>query len=81
MVSNLVDFNNTSDLTTLFDDDGTPVFTNISNGGIDDSGSIDVPLGSNDLWTTKQGYSVTGAGNIYRFSAYFKIKTITEEED
>lgn len=74
VVSNLVDFNNTSDLTTLFDDDGTPVFTNISNGGIDDSGSIDVPLGSNDLWTTKQGYSVTGAGNIYRFSAYFKIK-------
>jgi hypothetical protein len=73
-VQSLVNFNNTSDLTTLFNPDATPVFTNIINQGIGNTGAIDVPLGSSDIWTTKSGYSVSGEGDIYTLSAFFKIK-------
>ena len=73
-VQQLVDFNNTSDLTTLFNPDATPVFTNISDQGIGNTGSINVPLGTNDIWTTKAGYSVSGEGDVYTLSAFFKIK-------
>lgn len=73
-VSSLVTFDNPSDLTDLFNHDGSPVFTNIANGGINGTGSVNVPIPSNDLWTTKQGYSVTGAaGSVYTFSAYFLV--------
>lgn len=72
-VSQITNFNNTADLSTYFNDDGTPVFTNQSNGGINDTGSVNVPIGSNEIWTTKQGYSVSGAGDVYIFSAYFKV--------
>lgn len=69
-----VDFNDVSDLTTYFASDGTPVFTNQASGGINNSGSVNVPIPSNDLWTTKQAYSVTGLpGSTYTFSAYFKV--------
>lgn len=73
-VSNLVDFNNTSDLTNLFNPSTGNTFTNIDNSGISNTGSINVPSGSSDIWTTKQSYSVSGAGDIYTFSAFFKIK-------
>lgn len=73
-LSNLIDFNNTSDLTTYFNPSDEPQFTNSADGGIGDSGAIDVPLGSNEIWTTKQGYSVGGVGDKYTFSAYFKIQ-------
>lgn len=73
-ISTLNEFNNTSDLTDLFNNDGSPVFTNISNGGINNTGSVNVPIPSNDLWITKQGYSVSGAaGSVYTFSAYFLV--------
>jgi hypothetical protein len=70
----LRDFNNTDDLNTYFNSDGSPQFTNVSSGGLSDTGAIDVPLGSTDVLTTKQGYSVSGEGDVYTFSAYFKIK-------
>ncbi len=73
-VQQLVDFNSTSDLTTLFNPDATPVFTNISDQGIGNTGSINVPIPSNDIWTTKSGYSVSGEGDVYTLSAFFKIK-------
>ena len=73
-VTNLVDFNNTSDLTNLFNPSSSPTFTNIGSSGISNSGGINVPLGSDEIWTTKQGYSVSGVGDIYTFSAFFKIK-------
>ena len=73
-VQSLVNFNNTSDLTTLFNPDATPVFTNITDQGIGNTGSINVPLGSYDIWTTKSGYSVSGEGDVYTLSAFFKIK-------
>jgi hypothetical protein len=70
----LVDFNNTSDLTDLFNPSSTPAFTNISDQGIGNTGSIDVPIGTTDIWTTKAGYSVSGEGDVYTLSAFFKIK-------
>lgn len=73
LVSDFVDFNGISDLVNLFTDDGSPQFTNSSTGGIGNSGAINVPSGSSDVWTTKQGYSVSGAGDIYRFSAFFRV--------
>jgi hypothetical protein len=73
-VQQLVNFDNTSNLTTLFNPDATPVFTNISDQGIGNTGSIDVPLGTYDIWTTKSGYSVSGEGDVYILSAFFKIK-------
>jgi hypothetical protein len=73
-VHRLVDFNNTSDLTTNFNPDSSPEFTNVSSGGIGNTGSIDVPIPSNDIWTTRVGYSVSGAGDVYTLSAYFQIE-------
>ncbi|MFA7193917.1 MAG: Ig-like domain-containing protein [Candidatus Paceibacterota bacterium] len=74
LVTNLVDFNTTTDLTDNFNSDGSVQFTNVSSGGIGDTGAINVPLGTTDNWTTKQGYSVAGDGDVYTFSAYFKIQ-------
>ena len=73
-VSNLVTFDNISDLTNYFNPSSSPQFTNVSTGGINNTGVVNVPLGSDEIWTTKQGYSVSGAGDIYTFSAFFKIK-------
>ncbi len=74
LITNLVDFNDTTDLTDFFNSDGSAQFTNMATGGIGNTGSINVPLGTTDIWTTKQGYSVAGAGDVYTFSAYFKIQ-------
>lgn len=69
-----VDFNTSTDLTDNFNDDGSPEFTAQATGGINNTGSVNVPIPSNDLWVTKQAYSVTGeAGSVYTFSAYFKV--------
>lgn len=69
-----ITFDNTSDLVNNFNPDSTPVFSNISNGGISNTGSVNVPLSSDDIWVTRQGYTVTGEGDKYIISAYFKIK-------
>lgn len=73
-ITRLVDFNTTNTLVDEFNPNKvSPQFTNVSTGGIGNTGAISVPLGSNELWATKQGYSVTGAGDVYTFSAFFKI--------
>lgn len=73
-ITRLVDFNTTNILTDEFTPNtGSTQFTNVSSGGISNTGAISVPLGSNELWATKQGYTVTGAGDVYTFSAFFKI--------
>lgn len=74
-VTELVTFNNTTDLTTKFNPPltQTPVFTNIASGGYLGSGCVNVPLGSQNVWTTKAGYSVAGAGDVYELSSYFLI--------
>lgn len=73
-VTSLVDFNDTGDLTDKFNPSTSTQFTNMSDGGIGNTGAINVPLGSNEVWTTKQAYTVSGEGDIYTFSAYFKIQ-------
>jgi hypothetical protein len=70
----LVTFNNISDLTTHFSQ-GLPAtlpMTNRSDLGLGNSACIDVQANSFDIWTTKAGYSVSGAGDVYELSAYFK---------
>ena len=68
-----VNFDNTSDLVTYFNPSSTPIFTNIANSGINNSGSINVPLGTDDIWTTKVGYSMI-VGGIYTMTGDFLIK-------
>ena len=73
-VYGVVQFDNTSDLTTFFTS-ASPIFTNLSDQGINNTGSVNVPLGTDDIWTYKLGYSVSGgAGDVYIITAYFKIK-------
>ncbi|OED35112.1 hypothetical protein AB833_31205, partial [Chromatiales bacterium (ex Bugula neritina AB1)] len=67
-------FNDPGSLTSLFNPDSSPVFTENANSGINGTGSISVPSSSQDLWTTKAGYSVSGVGDVYVLSAYFKIR-------
>ena len=55
-ITDFVDFNDTGDLTNLFNPDSSPVFSNLSDSGLNNTGSINVPLGSNDLWATKQSF-------------------------
>lgn len=73
-ITSSVNFNTITDLTDNFNSDGSPQFTNQATGGIGNTGSVNVPVPSNDIWTTKQGYSVSGAADsVYTFSAYFKV--------
>ena len=68
----IVDFNTSTDLTDNFIDDGSPVIIYNDNAGINSTGCLEIPDGSqNDCWTTKTGYSVTGEGDVYKFSGYF----------
>lgn len=69
----LVTFNSPTDLTDNFTPGSNPVFTNQTAGGINNTGSVNVPVPSNDLWTSKAAYSISGAGDVYKFSAYFKV--------
>jgi len=74
LAQTLVTFNNTSDLTTYFTQ-GLPAtlpMTNRSDLGLGNSACINVQASSYDIWTTKAGYSVSGAGDVYVLSAYFK---------
>jgi hypothetical protein len=74
MAQNLVNFNNTSDLTTLFNPSSNAVFVNISDQGLGNSGSVNTP--SSDISTTKAGYTVTGSGDVYTVSTYFHNSTV-----
>ena len=74
----LDNFDNTSDLTNLFNPPLTtspyagPLFSPLSSGGINNTACINVPLGSDQIWTTKAGYSITNTG-VYTLSAYFYV--------
>ena len=71
----LVNFNSTSDLTALFTPCKTPNFTNIINGGIGSTGSVNMTNAAPDLWTTKDRIQVSGVGDIYTVSAFFNVTT------
>ena len=63
------DFNNTSDLSTYFTSlSGS--FTNVSNGGISDSGSVSVDTKS-DLYGAKAALPKPAVGSGYTISGYF----------
>lgn len=70
--SRVIDFNSTSDLTNYFNSDGDPKMININYGGLNLSGSIDVNYGYEDIWTSKKGYNVSGIGNVFKTSGYFR---------
>ncbi len=72
-VTDLQNFNNTSDLTTWFNPDATPVFTNISTGGLSNSGSVSIPIGSFDVWTGVYSFGLPSIGNQAVLSGYFLI--------
>lgn len=46
-------------------------FTQVNNNGLNGSGGVSVSLGSDQIWTTKQGYTISGNGE-YSASAFFK---------
>ena len=68
-----VNFNSTSDLNYWFTDDGSPALSNISDGGINNTGCVDIPLGSNDVWTARYTFSVPQVGETAILSGYFLI--------
>jgi hypothetical protein len=72
-ISNTFNFNTAGELTSEFNQGGSA--SNISQsaaGGIGDTGSITVSGSANEVFTTKEGYSVTGEGAIYEFQTYFR---------
>ncbi len=71
--SDLKNFNDTSDLTTWFNPDPTPVFTNIATGGIGNTGNVSIPLGSFDVWTGNYSFGLPSIGNQAILSGYFLI--------
>ncbi|MCP4091562.1 MAG: tandem-95 repeat protein, partial [Gammaproteobacteria bacterium] len=67
-----ISFNSTSDLTSNFNPDSSPVYTNVSTGGISNTGVVNFPLSYNECWTLKNSFSVSGSAT-YTYSTYFKI--------
>ncbi|MFK7992663.1 MAG: OmpA family protein [Granulosicoccus sp.] len=72
-----IDFDDTTDLQSRFNSDSNTQLFNQATGGIDNSGVVNSSAGQNsgDIWTSKTGYSVTGAGDSYRLSAFFRTST------
>jgi hypothetical protein len=71
--SQLITFDNPNDLTNNFTPSLNSTFTDQATGGINNSGSVKVPLGSQEVWIGKSGYGVGGVGDVYTFSGYFHI--------
>lgn len=72
-ISNTFNFNTAGELSSEFNQGGSA--SNISQsatGGIGNTGSITVSGSANEVFTTKEGYSVTGEGAIYEFQTYFR---------
>jgi|GEM_PF-2121829 len=69
-----IDFDETSDLTSLFNADSSPYLFNQTSDGLANSGVVNSAAGQNtgDIWTSKTGYSVSGPGDTYRLSAFFR---------
>ncbi|MBN2830400.1 MAG: hypothetical protein JXR56_08785, partial [Candidatus Cloacimonetes bacterium] len=70
-----IDFNNTNDLTNLFNNDGAPVCTASATGGIDNSGAVLFPTNTYeenlDVWTQNTGIVVPAVGQTITASVYF----------
>jgi alpha-tubulin suppressor-like RCC1 family protein/sugar lactone lactonase YvrE len=65
----IIAFNNTSDLTTYFNPDSSPVFTNESSSGLNSSGGVTFSSAT-ETWTFSDGFSQSN-GATYTVEAYF----------
>ncbi len=72
-VTELINFDNTSNLTDLFNHGTGTAITNLSTGGLSNSGAASIPNSINDIWTRKTGFAVPAVGQTTTLSAYFKI--------
>jgi hypothetical protein len=71
--ASLIDFNDTGDLTNLFNPSSVYYYENTVDGGLGNSGCVNEVLGfGNDTWTRKAGMTVPGIGQSIVISAYFR---------
>ncbi|AUP77457.1 T9SS type A sorting domain-containing protein [Flavivirga eckloniae] len=72
-VTNVFDFNSANQLSAAFTQGGSSLLiTQTTNTGIDGTGAVNVSGNTNEVFTTKQGYSISGEGAHYEFETYFK---------
>ena len=72
-VTNVFDFNTPNQLATSFTQGGSSLLiTQTTNTGIGGTGAVNVSGNTNEVYTTKQGYSISGEGAHYEFRTYFK---------
>lgn len=72
-VTKVFDFNSANQLLTEFNQGGkSKLISQTSNAGIGNSGTVRVLGETNEVFTSKQGYSITGKGSHYEFKTYFK---------
>ncbi len=72
-VTNVFDFNTSGQLSSAFTQGGSSLLiTQTTNTGISSSGAVNVSGSTNEVYTTKQGYSISGEGAHYKFETYFK---------
>lgn len=74
-VTNVFDFNTTNQLQTEFTQGGNSKLISQSlKDGIGGSGTVNVLGETDEVFTSKQGYSISGKGAHYEFKTYFKIE-------
>lgn len=72
-VTKVFDFNDSNQLLTDFTQGGTSkLITQTAKTGIGNSGTVNVSGETNEVFTSKQGYSIIGKGSHYEFKTYFK---------
>ncbi len=72
-VTKVFDFNTTNQLLTEFTQGGgSKLIIQNNKEGIGGSGTVKVLGETNEVFTSKQGYSITGKGAHYEFKTYFK---------
>ncbi len=72
-VTKVFDFNTKDQLFSEFTQGGnSKLIIQSSKDGIGGSGTVNVLGDTNEVFTSKQGYSITGKGSHYEFKTYFK---------
>ena len=67
------DFNTSGQLSTLFNGVGATVnVSQLTTGGIGDSGCINLPGGTNAVFSTKEGYSLGPVGSSDTFESFIQ---------
>ena len=68
-----VTFNTTTDLSDYFFGDMFYDMTNVSSGGLENTGCVSIPSGCNDVWTTQNTFSRPGVDEYLTVIGYFLI--------